>query len=149
MGNWNHSISTSLLRRRVRQPIGRQPITSFPPARFLKGLFVLEATMKLTDIDPLMIARPTVEVVDNDLNQAYLLSQLIWAIKEFRDSNIEWHNFDAEDFANQIGMPYDWLCSQAQDLAKYVFFGWRTWNRPRPIIQFNLHLFYQTLKESK
>jgi hypothetical protein len=114
-----------------------------------KAFVFLEITMKLTDIDPLMIARPTVEVVDNNLNQAYLLSQLIWAIKEFRDSDIEWHIFDAEDFANQIGMPYDWLCSQAQDLAKYVFFGWRTWNRPRPIIQFNLHLFYQTLEESK
>jgi len=104
---------------------------------------------KLTEIDPLMIARPTIKVVDNDLNQAYLLSQLIWAIKEFRDSDIEWHIFDAEDFANQIGMPYDWLCSQAQDLAKYVFFGWRTWHRPRPIIQFNFHLFYQTFEESK
>lgn len=105
--------------------------------------------MKLTDIDPLMIARPTVEVVDNDLNQAYLLSQLIWAIKESHDSDVEWHDFDAEDFANQIRMPYDWLLEQAQDLAKYVFFGWRTWNRPQPIIQFNLHLFYQSLEESK
>jgi len=105
--------------------------------------------MKLTEIDFLMIARPTVEVVGSDLNQAYLLSQLIWAINEFRDSNIEWHIFDAEDFANQIGMPYDWLCSQAQDLAKYVFFGWRTWNRPRPIIQLNMNLLLKSFEESK
>ena len=104
--------------------------------------------MKLTDIDPLMIARPTVEVVDGDLNQAYLLSQLIWIAIDCSE-NVEWHNFDAEEFANQIGMPYDWLCSQAQDLAKYVFFGWRTWNRPRPIIQFNLHLLRKCIEASK
>jgi hypothetical protein len=104
--------------------------------------------MKLTEIDPLMIARPTVAVVDGNLNQAYLLSQLIWTVND-RSEDAEWHNFDAEDFANQIGMSYEWLRSQAQDLARYVFFGWRTWNRPRPIIQFNLHLFYQSLEESK
>jgi len=93
----------------------------------------------LAYIEPLLIARSTVELVNRDLNKAYLLSQLIWIIKESYASDLAWYDFDAEDVANHIGMPFDWVCDQAQELSKYVFCNWSTYS-DRPVIQINMRL---------
>jgi hypothetical protein len=73
--------------------------------------------MEARDLEPLMIARPIVPLVGEDLNLGYLISQMIWAIKEFKqelasDSG-RWHIFEIEDFAKNLGMSEEWIISQA------------------------------------
>ena len=66
--------------------------------------------MRARDLEPLMIARPIVPLVGEDLNLGYLISQMIWAITS---DNSKWHTFDIQDFAENIGMSEEWIISQS------------------------------------
>lgn len=111
---------------------------------------------KLVDLDPLMIMRPMVRVAHGDLNQAYLLTQLVWASKDRPlvtdrqcagcGCRIFWHQFDAENFAIEIGMTLEWLKKTAEDM-RLVCFNYRVVGYTRPIVEINLSLLDQAISK--
>jgi len=77
--------------------------------------------MQARDLQPLMIASPIVPLVGEDLNLGYLISQMIWAIRESTqelvNDNNKWRTFDIQDFAKNIGMSEEWIISQAVSIT--------------------------------
>jgi hypothetical protein len=82
----------------------------FPTCPFSQRAFCFGGNVRARDLEPLMIARPIVPLVGEDLNLGYLISQMIWAITS---DNSKWHTFDIQDFAENIGMSEEWIISQS------------------------------------
>ena len=95
-------------------------------------------------IEPLMIARPTLSLTNCDLNQAYVLSEMVWAVRESSKTwgrNLtadRWVPFEIEDFAENLEMPIEWMITQAEALAGKPFIRYDAKEGSRGVIQINI-----------
>jgi hypothetical protein len=78
---------------------------------------------------PLMILRPALYFAHEDLNQAYLLSEMMSLARDTAPevdiwgNEVEWYEFDLEDVARCSQMPISWVARNAVLLAVHPFFA--------------------------
>ena len=112
-------------------------------------------TEYLKRIAPMIVLPPLVSLVDSDLNQAYLLSEMVTAVQssckvQGRDlMEDRWVLFEIEDFAENLRMPEAWIYAQAWQLNGKSFFRSDFTQGAKGVIEINVGKLMELTKEAR